>query len=103
MSVCVRAHRIWLLALPFVLMVVLVSGCASQETAVREATERAIDSPAVGEAFPNNDYYPLLPDERLPELAYTHEPIYKVCIVALGQMSYELGEVAIEGDAPRLR
>lgn len=81
------------------LVLALVCGCSGQEAAVREAATDAIDSLAAGEALLSNDYYPLLPDERLSGMAGTHEPLYKVCISALGHVSYELGEVVIDGDS----
>ena len=90
------------LLLPLLVVALLTCGCgngAGQEQAVREATAAAIDSLAAGEALTSNDCYPLLPDERLWSLAYTHEPIHKVCIAALERVSYELGEVVVDGDA----
>ena len=86
-----------LLALLLVL-VLSACGCSDQEAAVRATTAEAIDALAAGEAFTSNDYYPLLPDERLSGLSATHEPVYKVCATALERMSYELGEVVIEGN-----
>lgn len=88
-----------LLMLPLVLVVAFACGCAGEEAAVREATSAAIDSLVAGEAFPNNDYYPLLPDERFSDLAFTHEPIYKVCVAALERVTYELGEVSVDGSS----
>ena len=87
-----------LLALAIALVFALACGSAGQEEAVRAAAADAIDSLIAGEAFPNNDYYPLLPDERLSELAFAHEPIYKVCKTCLERVEYELGEVHVEGD-----
>ncbi|GEM_PF-4333145 len=90
--------HVCLLVLALGLAIALLAGCERPEAAVRSAAGAAIDSLAAGEAFPNNDYYPLLPDERLSSLAYTHEPIYKVCVTALEGMAFELGEVSIDGD-----
>ena len=93
-----RRSFLSLLALPLAAAAALTCGCANQDAAVREAAAAAIDSLAAGEAFPNNDWYPLLPDERLSSLGSVHEPIYKVCTTALERMDYELGEVAVDGD-----
>ena len=64
-------------------LVLSACGCSDQEAAVRATTAEAIDALAAGEAFTSNDFYPLL---------------YKVCATALERMSYELGEVVIEGN-----
>ena len=88
-----------LLVLSLALWAALALGCADEKPAVRDATSAAIDALAAGEAFTSNDSYALLPDERLSGLYGTHEPIYKVCQTALGRMRYELGEVAVSGDA----
>ena len=81
------------------LVIALACGCAGQDARVREAASSAIDALVAGDALPSNDYYPLLPDERLRDLAFAHEPLYKVCQTALGAISYELGDVTVEGDA----
>lgn len=94
----IKASLHALIALPLLVAALLLCGCSNQESAVRAAAAEAIDSLAAGEAFPNNDCYPLLPDERLSSLGSVHEPIYKVCVTALERMEYELGDVAVDGD-----